>query len=215
MKATIHLINTPPEIQQESCHHIYITNEENIFPGDYVIQKTCIGTHSKVIKCETELQRAIANKEYNSGKYTHNKIILTTDPKLIKEGVQGIGSARGEDYPGWLINEHNTGNTTIEVYPIEICTNCGEQHCDSRNCVGSKEKKIYLISTPTNTKKTTKYFENTYCQGHLVESTTSSTETHYSAIEHLIIEWDIDGTKTAGHLTREILKILKMGSGEK
>ena len=30
----------------------------------------------------------------------------------------------------------------------------------------------------------------------------------YSEIEHLIIAWEIDGTKTAGHLTRQIMKLL-------
>ena len=31
----------------------------------------------------------------------------------------------------------------------------------------------------------------------------------YSNIENLIIGWSIDGTKTAGYLTREILKLIK------
>jgi|LakMenEpi03Aug12_release.lakeMendotaPanAssembly.Ray.scaffolds.fasta_scaffold5951100_1 hypothetical protein len=31
----------------------------------------------------------------------------------------------------------------------------------------------------------------------------------YSEIEHLIIAWNIDGTKTAGHLTRQIMKLIK------
>ena len=30
----------------------------------------------------------------------------------------------------------------------------------------------------------------------------------YSEIEHLIIQWTIDGTKTAGSLTRDIMKLL-------
>ena len=30
----------------------------------------------------------------------------------------------------------------------------------------------------------------------------------YSEIEHLIIAWNIDGTKTAGSLTREIMELL-------
>jgi len=30
----------------------------------------------------------------------------------------------------------------------------------------------------------------------------------YSEIENLIIAWEIDGTKTAGHLTRQIMKLL-------
>ena len=34
-------------------------------------------------------------------------------------------------------------------------------------------------------------------------------ETLYSEIEHLIIRWTIDGTKTAGSLTRDIMKLLE------
>jgi len=30
----------------------------------------------------------------------------------------------------------------------------------------------------------------------------------YSEIEYLIIDWNNDGTKTAGHLTRQIMKLL-------
>ena len=31
----------------------------------------------------------------------------------------------------------------------------------------------------------------------------------YSKIEFAIMKWDLDGTKTAGSLTRQILKIIK------
>lgn len=31
----------------------------------------------------------------------------------------------------------------------------------------------------------------------------------YSSIEQAIIDWEIDGTKTAGELTREILDIIR------
>ena len=31
----------------------------------------------------------------------------------------------------------------------------------------------------------------------------------YSEIENLIIVWNIDGTKTAGSLTRDIMKLIK------
>jgi hypothetical protein len=36
----------------------------------------------------------------------------------------------------------------------------------------------------------------------------------YSAIENTIIKWVIDGTKTAGSLTREIMLILKQQDNE-
>ena len=34
----------------------------------------------------------------------------------------------------------------------------------------------------------------------------------YSAIEAAIIRWNIDGTKTAGELTREIMEIIKQNN---
>jgi hypothetical protein len=37
----------------------------------------------------------------------------------------------------------------------------------------------------------------------------------YSAIENAIIKWVIDGTKTAGSLTREIIAILKQHEDDK
>jgi hypothetical protein len=34
-------------------------------------------------------------------------------------------------------------------------------------------------------------------------------KTLYSEIEHLIIQWNNDGTKTAGSLTRDIMKVIE------
>lgn len=36
----------------------------------------------------------------------------------------------------------------------------------------------------------------------------------YSAIEAAIIRWNLDGTKTAGELTREIMLIIKQQDNE-
>ena len=36
----------------------------------------------------------------------------------------------------------------------------------------------------------------------------------YSAIEHAIITWTLDGTRTAGSLTREIMLIIKQQQDE-
>jgi hypothetical protein len=41
------------------------------------------------------------------------------------------------------------------------------------------------------------------------EEVRPSNETLYSEIEHLIIRWTIDGTKTAGSLTRDIMKLIE------
>jgi hypothetical protein len=39
-------------------------------------------------------------------------------------------------------------------------------------------------------------------------------DTLYSEIEHLIIQWTIDGTKTAGSLTRDIMGLIKKQQDE-
>jgi len=44
---------------------------------------------------------------------------------------------------------------------------------------------------------------------HLVMNINKNDKESYSEIETLIIKWNIDGTKTAGSLTREIMELLK------
>ena len=72
----------------KSTHNIYITSEEEIKEGDYVVQINFEKTNTQVIKCETEFQTKIANSK--DGSFSKNKIILTTDSYLIKDGVQEI-----------------------------------------------------------------------------------------------------------------------------
>ncbi len=45
---------------------------------------------------------------------------------------------------------------------------------------------------------------------HLMDfmNTSSESKSLYSEIEYLIIRWNNDGTKTAGHLTREIMELI-------
>ena len=68
--------------------NIYITSDEEIKEGDYVVQINFEKTNTQVIKCETEFQTKIANSK--DGSFSKNKIILTTDQDLINDGVQEI-----------------------------------------------------------------------------------------------------------------------------
>jgi len=52
--------------------------------------------------------------------------------------------------------------------------------------------------------KTQKHFTT-----RIITKKTMAEDKLYSAIEAAIIRWNIDGTKTAGKLTREIILILK------
>jgi hypothetical protein len=64
-------------IEPKSYYHIYITNDEEIKEGDYVIW------NGKVYK---DSKRSFTGVDYSQCK----KIILTTDQDLIKDGVQSI-----------------------------------------------------------------------------------------------------------------------------
>ena len=48
----------------------------------------------------------------------------------------------------------------------------------------------------------------------LINNKTMTEDELYSAIEAAIIRWNLDGTKTAGSLTREIMLIIKQQDDE-
>jgi hypothetical protein len=66
--------------------NIYITSDEEIKEGDWVY-------------CITENRLLISNVSYSKLE-DRFKIILTTDPDLIKEGVQGID----DTFLKWFVN---------------------------------------------------------------------------------------------------------------
>ena len=68
--------------------NIYITSDEEIKKGDWVIQINFENTNTQSIQCITEFQVKIANDK--NGSFTKNKVILTTDQDLIADGVQPI-----------------------------------------------------------------------------------------------------------------------------
>ena len=77
--------------------NIYITSNEEIKEGDWVIQINFEKTNTQVIKCQTQSQTIIANSK--DGSFTKNKIILSTDQDLIKDGVQAID----DEFLEWFV----------------------------------------------------------------------------------------------------------------
>jgi hypothetical protein len=69
-------------------YKMYITNDEEIKEGDWIIQINFENTNTQSIQCITEFQVKIANDK--NGSFTKNKVILTTDQDLINDGVQPI-----------------------------------------------------------------------------------------------------------------------------
>jgi hypothetical protein len=97
-----------PNILDSENQHIYITSDEEIKEGDYVVQTNFEKTNTQVIKCETEFQTKIANSK--DGSFSKNKIILTTDQDLINEGVQPID----DEFLEWFVK--NPTCESVEVY---------------------------------------------------------------------------------------------------
>jgi hypothetical protein len=90
-----------------NTQHIYITSDEVIKEGDWFIQLNFEKTNTQLIQCITEFQTKIANDK--DGSFTKNKIILTTDPTLIADGVQAID----DDFLEWFIK--NSSCEFVEV----------------------------------------------------------------------------------------------------
>lgn len=91
---------------------IYITSDEEIKKGDWVIQINYEKTNINLIKCVTEAQTKIANDK--NGSFIKNKIILTTDQDLIKDGVQAID----DEFLEWLVN--NPSCEEIEIFSQNV-----------------------------------------------------------------------------------------------
>ena len=70
----------------KSTHNIYVTSEEHIKEGDWYLDTSMKSSDFAVNKCDSERLETIAKQFKNLFK----KIILTTDQKLISDGVQEI-----------------------------------------------------------------------------------------------------------------------------
>jgi hypothetical protein len=108
LKRRLELDEFPSQHPTNIAKNIYITSDEEIKEGDYVVQINFEKTNTQVIKCETEFQTEIANDK--DGSYTKNKIILTTDQDLIKDGVQPID----DTFLEWLVK--NPSCEEVEVF---------------------------------------------------------------------------------------------------
>jgi hypothetical protein len=92
--------------------NIYITNSEDIKEGDYIL----IHGHYKHGKHVTKVINITDTYEVIEGgnhvKKACQKIILTTDPKLIEDGVQGIDN----EIVMWFINNPTCEHVKVDEY---------------------------------------------------------------------------------------------------
>jgi len=136
-KGKLILSNIPIGSKGET-QNIYITSDEEIKFNDYVIQVNFEKTNTQVIQCVTEFQVKIVNDK--DGSFTKNKIILTTDQNLIKDGVQAID----DEFLEWFVE-----NPSCERVEFE------KEHDDTVPYLKMRYCKPYKIIIPKEESKQT------------------------------------------------------------
>lgn len=90
--------------------HLYITEGDDINPDDWFIYKTDYNHFIKKCIERPAKQNVIGADYYDYFLGSCSKIILTTDLKLIKKGVQPIG----DEFLEWFINHSNCKQIEIK-----------------------------------------------------------------------------------------------------
>jgi hypothetical protein len=93
--------------------NIYITNDEEIKKGDWIIQINFEKTNTQLIPCLGDFQVRIANNK--DGSFTKDKIILTTDKELINNGVQAID----DEFLEWFIQNPSCDMVEVSTYHVK------------------------------------------------------------------------------------------------
>jgi hypothetical protein len=112
---------SPMREMGDSYQNIYITSDEEIKEGDWFYN---------TISLKPEPFKACENGDgyVNCSEYSHyridcKKIILTTDPKLIKDGVQAID----DEFLEWFVNNPSCEEVEVEEEDYsQKCRECGE-----------------------------------------------------------------------------------------
>jgi hypothetical protein len=115
-------------------HHIYITSDEEIKEGDWVY-------------CNIDNTIDIASDRTNYHRNEFEKIILTTDQDLIKDGVQAID----DKFLEWFVKNPSYEEIKAEYkfIPHNITQDDFCITCDSNGCnLDDKEKYKYKIVIP-------------------------------------------------------------------
>ena len=103
IKGKYYIEEYPVKSVNAGNQNIYITSDEEIKEGDWCIHLTTLNIskhHSKD----------------NNLTQVWNKIILTTDPDLIKDGVQGIP----DDFLEWFVNNPSCEEVKTKLVEFEV-----------------------------------------------------------------------------------------------
>ncbi len=94
-----------------NSQHIYITSDEEIKEGDWYID---IKTHTLNKACQDSVY--FANNTLYGNVKSYEKIILTTDPDLIKDGVQKID----DEFLQWFVKNPSCESVEVDIYSKKI-----------------------------------------------------------------------------------------------
>lgn len=113
--------------------HVYITNDEEIKVGDWYIY---LGQINKRTRKNPKAEYPFPN---------YQKIIITTDQDLIKDGVQAIP----DEFLQWFVKNPTCENVEVKK---ECCGQCDERLCEvyDREIGWTKTNTFYKISIPKN-----------------------------------------------------------------
>ena len=108
------LVNYPVITPSGNQKHVYITSDEEIKEGDWVVFNEL-----EIVKCTYSKNGEFLFSEPLTSSSNHHfsyfkKIILTTDQQLIKEGIQAID----DDFLEWFSSKNGNVNF-VEVIVTE------------------------------------------------------------------------------------------------
>jgi hypothetical protein len=148
----LHLDTIPKEYYKK--YQLYITSDEEIKDKCYVLSQISIG--ALYLDGVINTASMLAEGQWK-------KVILTTDPDLIADGVQAID----DEFLEWFVK--NQCCESVEVEKLLLCTYCGGEYCDNLRCRGYKDSVWYEIIIPQE--EPCSFCEGT---GQVVSSTTIS-----------------------------------------
>jgi hypothetical protein len=118
----------------DSYQNIYITNDEEIKEGDWVLGDFPDKPIGKVISKYGEefTAQSLNGDKYGLAQYDSKKIILTTDQDLIKYGVQAID----DEFLEWFVKNPNCEEVEVESWQTK-----GEWDIDYKIIIPKDEAK--------------------------------------------------------------------------
>ena len=110
------VLRTPITQWHGVSQNIYITNDDKIKEGDW-----CLDINGKIFKHENHFPISIGQR----------KIIITTDPELIEDGVQVID----DTFLKWFINNPTCEYVEVEDFPTTEKYNSKGEYIHNSNWI--------------------------------------------------------------------------------